>query len=84
MSDQEPNTRVLATQTFANLIQMMPLDGGIPNPTQLSPELTAMKEQHKGFLEQLFNPSSIADYKIPIKICAELRSYQQVSLRRII
>uniref|UniRef100_A0A0A9X8J8 TATA-binding protein-associated factor 172 n=1 Tax=Lygus hesperus TaxID=30085 RepID=A0A0A9X8J8_LYGHE len=77
MSDQEQHTRVLATQTFANLIQMMPLDGGIPNPTQLSPQLMRMKEQHRNFLEQLFNPSTISDYKIPINICAELRSYQQ-------
>lgn len=79
MSDQEQNTRVLATHTFANLIQMMPLDGGVPNTPHLSPDLMAMKDEHRSFLDQLFNPSTISDYRIPIKICADLRSYQQVN-----
>lgn len=79
MSDQKADIRILATHTFADLIQLMPLDGGIPNSPQLGPQLTMLKATQKEFLEQLFNPASIGDYKVPVPINAELRSYQQVN-----
>jgi hypothetical protein len=56
----------------------MPLDGGVPDPPNLTLELTKQKACERRFLEQLFNPKSIEDYKIPVPIQAELRSYQQV------
>ncbi|KAK9499893.1 hypothetical protein O3M35_002836 [Rhynocoris fuscipes] len=77
MSDQKSDIRILATHTFADLIQLMPLDGGVPNPPQLGPQLLSLKATQKEFLEQLFNPSAIGDYKVPVPINAELRSYQQ-------
>jgi TATA-binding protein-associated factor len=78
MSDQDQHVRLMATHCFATLIQLMPLDGGVPDPPNLTSELTKQKARERKFLEQLFNPKSIVNYKVPIPIQAELRSYQQV------
>lgn len=78
MSDQNETIRTLSTHTFADLIQVMPLESGIPNPPKLSPKLLVLKNEQRQFVEQLFNPSTIPDYKVPVPISAELRSYQQV------
>lgn len=78
MSDQDTSVRLMATHCFATLIQLMPLDGGIPNLPLLTEELSSQKARDKEFLEQLFNPKTIPDYKVPVPIRATLRSYQQV------
>lgn len=78
MSDQNQPVRLMATHCFATLIQLMPLDGGVPEPPNLTPELAKQKARERKFLEQLFNPKSIENYKVPVPIQAELRSYQQV------
>lgn len=78
MSDHCEAVRIMSTRCFASLIQLMPLDGGVAEPPDLSPELRARRRSDKHFLDQLFNPKSIKDYKIPVPVSAELRSYQQV------
>lgn len=80
MSDQDTAVRLTATHTFAALIQLMPLDGGAGGrpPPAMPPALTERREQDRLFLEQLFNPRTIPDYKVPVPIRASLRSYQQV------
>ncbi|KPJ12691.1 TATA-binding protein-associated factor 172 [Papilio machaon] len=42
--------------------------------------MRARRQRDKDFLEQLFNPKSIKDYKIPVPVSAELRSYQQAGV----
>ncbi|XP_067006130.2 TATA-binding protein-associated factor 172 [Anabrus simplex] len=80
MSDQNQPVRLMATHCFAMLIQLMPLDGGVPDPPNLTMELVKQKARERKFLEQLFNPKSIEDYKVPVPIQAELRSYQQAGV----
>ncbi|XP_077293659.1 histone acetyltransferase 1 isoform X2 [Arctopsyche grandis] len=80
MSDHDESVRLMSTHCFATLIQLMPLDGAIKEPTSLSDELQAQRTRDRQFLQQLFNPKSIEDYKIPIPISAELRSYQQAGV----
>lgn len=80
MSDPNEAVRLMATQSFATLIQLMPLDGNTPDLLELSPELRSRKEKDQKFLDYLFLPKSIPDFKIPIKINAELRSYQQAGI----
>lgn len=70
----------MSTRCFASLIQLMPLDGAAPEPEGLSPELRARRLSDKRFLDQLFNPRSIQDYKVPVPVAAELRSYQQAGV----
>lgn len=80
MSDQEESVRKMASQCFANLIQLMPLDGSIPIPPNLSDDMNLLIQSQRQFLDQLFNPSQISDYKVPIMINTKLRSYQQIGV----
>ncbi|KAJ8729896.1 hypothetical protein PYW07_016934 [Mythimna separata] len=80
MSDHSEAVRMMSTRCFASLIQLMPLDGGAAEPPDLSPELRARRRSDKQFLDQLFNPKTIPDYKIPVPVSAELRSYQQAGV----
>uniref|UniRef100_A0A0N8BMP5 TATA-binding protein-associated factor n=1 Tax=Daphnia magna TaxID=35525 RepID=A0A0N8BMP5_9CRUS len=77
MSDTDQSVRLVATQSFATLIRLMPLEGGVPDPPALSAELSEKKIQQRRFLEQLFDPKKLENYKIPVTINAELRCYQQ-------
>lgn len=76
MSDQNSSVRAICTQSFACLVQLMPLD----SPLYDTQNLSAEKEKERSFLRNLLNPKTIPDYKVPVPIKAELRSYQQVSL----
>lgn len=64
MSDTDESVRLVATQSFATLIRLMPLEGGVPDPPALSPELVEKKLQQRKFLEQLFNPKKLENYKV--------------------
>ena len=64
MSDTNQSVRLVATQSFATLIRLMPLEGGVPNPPALSPELAEKKIQQRRFLEQLFDPKKLENYKV--------------------
>lgn len=81
MSDQDQSVRLISTSCFATLIQLMPLDGNSPEIKEnLSEELKVRKIKDREFLDYLFRPKSIPDYKIPVPINAELRSYQQAGV----
>ena len=74
MSDQNSSVRLASNATLATLVQLLPLDpGGIADP----PHLVTEKTQERRFLEQLLNPRTIPDTKLPMTVNAELRSYQQ-------
>lgn len=77
MSDQNTAVRLACSGTLATLVELLPLDpGSISDP----PELIEEKAQERRFLEQLLNPRSIPDTKLPVTVAAELRSYQQQGL----
>ncbi|EDV43563.1 uncharacterized protein Dana_GF18554 [Drosophila ananassae] len=78
MSDPDESVRLLSTHCFANLVQLMPLDG---KAEQLKSEpLQAQKTRDREFLDYLFHPKSIPDYRVPVRISVELRSYQQAGI----
>ncbi|XP_063291293.1 TATA-binding protein-associated factor 172 isoform X1 [Pelobates fuscus] len=77
MSDQTDSVRFMATQCFATLIRLMPLEAGIPDPPSMSEELIKQKARERSFLEQLLDGKKLENYKIPVPIKAELRKYQQ-------
>lgn len=78
MSDPDTSVRLMSTHSFATLIQLMPLDGGNSyDSTLLTADLLARKAKDKEFLECLFTPKKIPNFKVPVEINAELRSYQQ-------
>lgn len=75
MSDQNNSVRTICTQSFASLVQLLPLD----SPSFDTGSLSEEKEKERSFLRQLLNPSTIPDYVVPVPIKAILRPYQQVS-----
>ncbi|XP_053306351.1 TATA-binding protein-associated factor 172 isoform X2 [Spea bombifrons] len=77
MSDQTDSVRFMATQCFATLIRLMPLEAGIPDPPDMSEQLIKLKAKERSFLEQLLDGKKLENYKIPVPIKAELRKYQQ-------
>ena len=79
MSDQDQDVRLTSTNCFATLIQLMPLDG-FDVKEDLSQDLKERKMKDKEFLDYLFRPKSIPDFKVPVPINAELRSYQQAGV----
>merc|ERR1712142_1026107 len=76
MSDSDTNVRLIATNTFATLVRLMPLDGGVPEPSNLSDQMKEKKEKEKAFLAQLLNSKNAESYSINVPVAAELRSYQ--------
>ncbi|XP_030628139.1 TATA-binding protein-associated factor 172 [Chanos chanos] len=77
MSDPSDSVRFMATQCFATLIRLLPLEAGIPDPPTMSDDLIRQKARERHFLEQLLDGRKLENYKIPVPIKAELRKYQQ-------
>ncbi|XP_076831393.1 TATA-binding protein-associated factor 172 isoform X2 [Brachyhypopomus gauderio] len=77
MSDPSDSVRFMATQCFATLIRLLPLEAGIPDPPTMSDDLIRQKARERHFLEQLLDSRKLENYKIPVPIKAELRKYQQ-------
>ncbi|TDL27615.1 SNF2 chromatin remodeling protein [Rickenella mellea] len=77
MSDPDDSARATATNTFASLVKMVPLEAGLPDPPDFSDELLQRRDQERQFLTQLLDGKKVEQYNIPVKINAELRKYQQ-------
>ncbi|KAI0806918.1 SNF2 chromatin remodeling protein [Fomes fomentarius] len=77
MSDPDDDVRATATNTFASLVKMVPLEAGLPDPPNFPEDLLKRREQERQFLMQLLDGSKVEQYKIPVTIKAELRKYQQ-------
>jgi TATA-binding protein-associated factor len=77
MSDSDDAIRLVATNTFASLVKMVPLEAGLPDPPGFSKELLTRRQEERKFLSQLLDGSKVEPYDIPVKIHAQLRKYQQ-------
>ncbi|GAA6059472.1 hypothetical protein JCM10212_005411 [Sporobolomyces blumeae] len=77
MSDGDDDVRLVATNTFATLVKLVPLEAGLPDPPGFSSDLLAKRESEREFLMQLLDGSKVAEYKIPVDIGIELRKYQR-------
>ncbi|KAF7323127.1 TBP associated factor [Mycena chlorophos] len=77
MSDPNDDIRSTATNTFASLVKMVPLEAGLPDPPGFPEELLERRKEERQFLTQLLDGSKVEEYKIPVTINAELRKYQQ-------
>ena len=81
MSDQNDHVRLLATNTFATLIKLVPLGSCIPDPVNFPKELLSKRAEQLRFIDLLMNGKGLQDYEIPVTVNAELRSYQSVGVR---
>lgn len=77
MSDHSEDIRLMATNCFATLVQLMPLESSIPNPPSMSEFLVQKKASERHFLDQLLDGTKLDKFSIPIPIKCELRKYQQ-------
>jgi len=77
MSDSDDDIRSTATNTFASLVKMVPLEAGLPDPPGFSDELLKRRDEERQFLAQLLDGSKVEQYQLPVTIKAELRKYQQ-------
>ncbi|GAA6004805.1 DNA-binding ATPase [Rhodotorula paludigena] len=77
MSDSDDEVRLVATNTFATLVKLVPLEAGLPDPPGFSDELLAKRASEREFLMQLLDGSKVAEYKIPVDIGVDLRKYQR-------
>ncbi|SCV74101.1 BQ2448_6533 [Microbotryum intermedium] len=77
MSDPDDDTRLVATNTFAALIKIVPLEAGLPDPPGFPADLLEKRQAERDFLTQLLDGQKVAEYKIPIPIGIELRKYQR-------
>jgi len=77
MSDSDNDVRLLATETFATLVKLVPLEAGIPDPPGMSKELLAERDEERKFIAQMLDGSKVEPFKIPVAIRANLRKYQQ-------
>ncbi|KAJ1798610.1 TATA-binding protein-associated factor mot1 [Coemansia sp. RSA 2399] len=74
MSDGNEQTRLVCTNCFAQLLKLVPLEADIPDPDGLTAE---RREHERKFLAQLMDPTKLEPFRIPVKINATLRKYQQ-------
>lgn len=77
MSDPDDDVRATATNTFASLVKMVPLEAGLPDPPNFPEDLLKRRDEERQFLMQLLDGSKVEQYNIPVTIKAELRKYQQ-------
>ncbi|KAI0637419.1 SNF2 chromatin remodeling protein [Trametes polyzona] len=77
MSDPDDDVRATATNTFASLVKMVPLEAGLPDPPNFPEDLLRRRDEERQFLMQLLDGSKVQQYQIPVTIKAELRKYQQ-------
>ncbi|KAL0947465.1 hypothetical protein HGRIS_013571 [Hohenbuehelia grisea] len=77
MSDLDDDIRSTATNTFASLVKMVPLEAGLPDPPGFPEDLLKRREAERQFLAQLLDGTKVEKYAIPVTIKAELRKYQQ-------
>ena len=79
MSDQHDSVRAVVTRCFSEMVKLLPLENNssaVP-PGDLDEELLNRRQKERAFIIQLLDPSKLEPYEIPVKIHAELRSYQQ-------
>lgn len=77
MSDSVQDVRLLATTTFAQIIKLVPLEEGIPDPEDMPIDLLKERAQERDFLQQMMDPSKIKPFELPVTVNATLRKYQQ-------
>ncbi|KAK7208345.1 hypothetical protein BZA70DRAFT_273502 [Myxozyma melibiosi] len=77
MSDSDNDIRLLATTTFAQLIKLVPLEAGIPDPPGLPQSLLEGRDRERKFISQMLDPTKVESFSLPVAIKADLRKYQQ-------
>ncbi|KAJ3128607.1 btaf1 RNA polymerase II, B-TFIID transcription factor-associated, 170kDa [Physocladia obscura] len=77
MSDPDESVRFVSTSVFADLVKLVPLESGIPDPEGMDVELVKLKKEERKFMGQLVGSEKVENFEVPPGIEAELRPYQK-------
>ncbi|KAI9209494.1 uncharacterized protein BJ171DRAFT_487176 [Polychytrium aggregatum] len=77
MSDPDESVRFISTNIFAQLVKLIPLESGVPDPPGFSQELIKQKTEERRFLGQLVGTERMESFELPVVIKADLRPYQK-------
>lgn len=77
MSDPSDTVRLISTNVFAQLVKLMPLESGVPDPEGFSKEMIDQKKNERKFIGQLVGSEKVEDFSLPVAINADLRNYQK-------
>ncbi|KAI8999803.1 SNF2 family N-terminal domain-containing protein [Gaertneriomyces semiglobifer] len=77
MSDPDEDVRFICTNIFAQLVKLVPLESGVPDPEGFSKELVNQRSEERRFIGQLIGSEKVEQFELPVAINAELRSYQK-------
>ncbi|KAJ3392307.1 TATA-binding protein-associated factor mot1 [Lobulomyces angularis] len=77
MSDSDESVRFLSTHIFAQLIKLVPLESGVPDPVGIPQELVEQRKEERKFLGQLVGTEKVENFELCVEIKAELRPYQK-------
>lgn len=80
MTDRSEEVRQLASSSFAEVVQLLPLDRNSSLPSEFPDALVKQKAREGQLLDQLLDPSCAADFPLALEINAELRPYQQAGV----
>ncbi|WFD43446.1 TATA-binding protein-associated factor mot1 [Malassezia psittaci] len=76
MSDSNQDVRLLATNTFAELVKLVPLIQGLEDPPGFPQKLLERRRSEEEFLAQLLDGNKVQPYQLPISMNVDLRKYQ--------
>eukprot|EP00727_Mastigamoeba_balamuthi_P011730 m51a1_g718 putative tata-binding protein-associated factor 172 (1668) ;mRNA; r:443039-448869 len=77
MSDQDQGVRESVAYSFGSLVRLLPLEAGMAVPEGLSPEMIAMRDKERHFLQQFLDGRKLDAYPLQFSINGDLRKYQQ-------
>eukprot|EP01052_Picozoa_sp_SAG31_P022035 SAG31_NODE_1734_length_7416_cov_2.201449_3_plen_1632_part_00 len=77
MSDQCEAVRILGASCFARVVNILPLEAGLPTPPDMPADLIQSRNHEREFVSQLVGGAPPVEYPIPIPIDVKLRPYQQ-------
>ncbi|KAI8588783.1 SNF2 family N-terminal domain-containing protein [Geranomyces variabilis] len=77
MSDPDEDVRFVSTNVFAQLVKLVPLESGVPDPEGFDQALVKQRQEERKFLGQLVGSEKVEEINLPVPIKAELRGYQK-------
>ncbi|KAI8824493.1 SNF2 family N-terminal domain-containing protein [Fimicolochytrium jonesii] len=77
MSDPDEEVRFVSTNVFAQLVKLVPLESGVPDPEGFNEEMIKHKIEERKFIGQLVGTEKVEEMNLNVPIKAELRSYQK-------
>ena len=79
-SDCDEQVRLMGSQVFASLVEILPLDGSSTDPVDMPDSLIEIRNKNRNFLTQLLDGSKARNFQLDISVEATLRDYQQAGV----